>query len=142
MSMLVAALVFVPLLAVAIASFVWAMGGSWPLRDRAMLSRTVVGRPGIARVPRLAALATAVVSLAAGIVALALADETGGGLTLTLTGVALAALFLFRGALGYTPGWRAVHSEEPFATLDRKNYAPLALGIGAGLLVLVAMRLI
>jgi len=54
----------------------------------------------------------------------------------------LAAIFLARGAVGYTSGWRAQFSEEPFATLDRRNYSPLSLFIGAGFLLLVAMRLI
>jgi hypothetical protein len=142
MSMLIAALTFIPLLAIAIANFMWSMGTSWPIRDKAMLARTVVGRPGMGRVPRLGALLTALLALAAGIVGLALADETGGGLWLTVAGAALAAFFLARGAIGYTAGWRAQFPEEPFATLDRRNYSPLSLFIGAGFLLLVLMRLI
>jgi len=80
--------------------------------------------------------------LAAGIVALALADHTSGGITLTLLGVLLAIVFIARGILGYTPGWRARFPTEPFATLDRKNYSPLCLWIGAGYIILVLMRLI
>lgn len=142
MSMVVAALIFVVLLAVAIAHLMWAIGSPWPIRDRALLARTVVGLPGVTRVPRLATLAVAVLVLAAGVLALSLADHTAGGWGLTLTGLVLAALFLGRGALGYTPAWRQRFTEEPFATLDRRNYSPLCLALGAGFLLLVIMRLV
>lgn len=142
MSMLVAALVFVPLLAVAMAHFVWAVGGKWPLRDPARLAATVIGRPGVGSVPKLASLVVALFVLAAGIVALALADHTSGGAMLTLFGLLLAALFLARGLVGYTARWRAAFPVEPFATLDRRNYSPLCLFVGAGFVILVIMRLI
>jgi hypothetical protein len=142
MSMFVAAIIFIPLLAIAIAHFMWSMGLSWPIRDKAVLAQTVIGRPGVNRVPRLMSLVIAILVLAAGTIGLALADKTGGGIWLTLAGAVLAAIFLARGAVGYTSGWRAQFSEEPFATLDRRNYSPLSLFIGAGFLLLVAMRLI
>jgi hypothetical protein len=143
MSMLIAALVFVPLLAIALAHLIWSFGGSWPIRDQALLARTVVGRPGITRMPpKLASLAVALAMLAAGIVALSLADDTAGGTGLTLLGALLAAIFLARGLVGYTAYWRARFPEEPFATLDRRNYSPVSLAIGVGLLLLVLMRLI
>ncbi len=141
MSMLVSALVFVPLLAIAIAHFVWSLGGSWPIKDKALLPAVVIGRPGVTKVPRLASLIVAVAVLAAGIVALALADKAGGGLVLTLLGVALAVVFVGRGIAGYTKRWRAAFPVEPFATLDRKNYSPLCLLVGAGFVILVIMRL-
>jgi len=142
MSMLVSALLFVPLLAVAIAALIWAAGGSWPIRDKALLARTVIGRPGLTRVPKLTALAVGLIALAAGITALSLADQDGGGIWLTLAGAALAVLFIGRGVLGFSAGWRAAHPEEPFATLDRRNYAPLCLGLGAGFVILIVMRLL
>lgn len=140
MSMLVAALVFVVLLGVSIAHFLWAFGSRWPIRDPALLARTVVGRPGITRVPRFAALVVAILVLAAGIVALSLADHSAGGLSLSIAGIGLGLLFIARGAIGYTASWRDRFSEEPFATLDRKNYSPVCLGLGAGFFLLVLMR--
>ena len=77
-----------------------------------------------------------------GFAPLSLADKAGGGLPLTLAGTALAALFLARGVVGYTPRWRKVFTEEPFATLDRKNYSPLCLAIGIGFVILVVLRLL
>lgn len=143
MSMLVASVIFVALLAVAIAHFVWSIGGTWPIRDEALLAKTVVGLPGITRMPpKFMSLAVAAASLAAGVVALSLADDAAGGVWLTAGGALLGLVFLGRGIIGYTAGWRAHFPEEPFATLDRKNYSPLCLAIGAGFFVLVGMRLI
>jgi hypothetical protein len=141
MGMFVAALIFVALLAVSIAHLLWALGRTWPIKNEMLLAQTVVGTPGVTRMPpRLASLAVAVATLAAGIVALALADRTGGGLPLDLAGVLLAALFAARGVVGYTGNWRKRFPTEPFATLDRRNYSPLCLALGAGFLVLVVMR--
>ena len=143
MSMLVAALVFVPLLAIAIANLLWSLGLSWPIRDRVLLARTVVGRPGTTRMPpKLASFAVAAGALAAGVIALSLADESAGGPGLTVLGAVVGALFIARGVAGYMAGWRAYFPEEPFATLDRRNYSPLSLLIGAGFLLLVFMRLL
>lgn len=143
MSMIVASLVFVLLLAVAIAHFIWSVGGTWPIRNEGLLAKTVVGRPGVTKMPpRLASFSVAAALLAAGIVALSLADATGGGAWLTALGALLGLAFLGRGVVGYTAGWRARFPEEPFATLDRRNYSPLSLAIGAGFLILVLMRLV
>jgi hypothetical protein len=139
----IAALVFIPLLAVAIAYFLWSLGRTWPIRDKQLLARTISGRPGVAAMPpRWTSFLVALLVLAAGIVALSLADETAGGLWLDVVGLVFAALFLVRGIAGYTPQWRAAFPGEPFATLDRKNYSPLALFVGAGFLILVLMRLV
>jgi len=142
MSMLIAALIFVVLLAVAIAHFLWSIGSRWPIRDPELLARTVVGKPGVTRVPKFASFIVSLLVLAAGVLALSLADHTAGGWWLTLIGVLLAAVFLGRGAIGYTGRWRATFSAEPFATLDRKNYSPLCIALGVGYLLLVIMRLI
>ena len=142
MIMGIAALVFIPLLAIAMACFMWSLGRTWPIRDEELLARTVTGRPGTKKMPpRWTSLLIAVLMIAAGIVALSLADDSAGGWGLTLLGAALGALFLARGIAGYTPGWRARFPAEPFATLDRRNYSPLALWLGAGFLLLVFLRL-
>ena len=104
MSMLIAALIFVVLLSVAIAHFLWSIGSRWPIRDPELLARTVVGTPGVKRVPKLASFVISLLVLAAGVLALSLADHSAGGWWLTLIGVLLAAVFLGRGAIGYTEG--------------------------------------
>lgn len=143
MNMLVGSLTFLPLFTVAFAHYLWAFGNTWPIRNEALLAQTVVGRPGVTRMPnRLVTFLVATALIAAGLVALSLADPVAGGQGLTLLGVLLALLFIGRGVLGYTPGWRARFPAEPFASLDRKNYSPLCFWIGAGFLILVLMRLL
>jgi len=143
MNMLVGALTFVPLLMVALALLLWSFGRTWPIRNEALLAQAVVGRPGVAAMPnRLMLFALALLVLAAGIVALALADHDSGGWWLTLLGLACAVVFIARGIATFSSRWRARFPAEPFATLDRKNYAPLCFWVGAGFLILVIMRLI
>ena len=143
MNMLVASLTFVPLLMVAVAHLLWAFGNTWPIRNETLLAQTVVGRPGITKMPnRGVTFVIAVLIFAIGFVALSLADPVSGGIGLTLLGALFALAFLARGVATYTPVWRARYPTEPFASLDRKNYGPLCFWIGAGFLILVLMRLL
>jgi hypothetical protein len=143
MNMLVGALTFVPLLTVAFAHLLWSLGNTWPIRNEQLLAQTVVGAPGITRMPnRLLTFVVALAIFAAGIIALSLADHDSGGLPFTLLGVLLALVFIARGGAGYTARWRARFPTEPFASLDRRTYSPLCLWIGAGFVILVVMRLI
>src|SRR6188768_1478599 len=106
MSMLIAAFMFIVLLAVSTAHFLWSIGRTWPIREEKLLAQTVVGTAGIERMPpRLASFAVAVATLIAGIAALALADHDGNGQWLTIAGFGLALLFLARGIVGYTAWW-------------------------------------
>ncbi|MEO6014345.1 MAG: DUF3995 domain-containing protein [Devosia sp.] len=143
MNMIIGSLTFVPLLMVAVAHFFWSLGVTWPIRTEKLLAQTVVGRPGITRMPnRLAMFVVSLLILAIGVMALSLADHNSGGIWLTFFGAAFAAIFSARGVLAYLPTWRVQFPTEPFATLDRKNYGPLCFWIGAGFAILVLMRLI
>jgi hypothetical protein len=141
MSMLLAALMFIPLLAVAIAGFLWSIGRTWPIRDPVLLAHTVIGRPGVDRVPRFPTFVFALIMLAAGVAALALADKVGGGALLNAVGIIFGVLFLARGVAGYLPWWAERMPVEPFLTANRKTYSPLALILGAGFIILVILRL-
>jgi hypothetical protein len=141
-AMIVASIVFVILLAVGLAHLMWSIGSRWPIKDPELLARTVMGRPGVTRLPRLVSLVVAIVTLAAGVFALSLADHDAGAWWLTLIGVVLAAVFLGRGVFGYSAAFRSRYSLEPFATNNRRVYSPLCLVVGAGFLILVIMRLI
>jgi hypothetical protein len=142
MSVVVAYLTFLPLLTVGFAHLLWALGTTWPIHSETLLAQTVIGRPGVTRMPnRLLTLLVAVALFAMALVAMGLADKMDGGLTRTVLGVALAIIFLGRGILGYTSFWRERFPTEPFATLDRKNYSPLCLWIGAGFAILLILRL-
>ena len=143
MNMLVAALVFVPLLTVSMAHLMWSFGLTWPIRDEKLLAQTVVGRQGIERMPsRWASFGVSLLTLAAGILALALADHTSGGLALTLSALPAAAILLGRGALGYTTWWSGLTPEPNFRLSDRRVYSPLCLAIGIGFLILFLMRVL
>ena len=141
MSMLIAALVFIPLLTLSMAHFLWTLGGTWPIREEKLLAQTVVGTAGVTHMPpRWASFGVAVLTMAAGILALALADHTSGGTILSILGLPAAAIFLYRGILGYTPGWIAKTPEPNFRLNDRRVYSPLCLAIGIGFIVLVILR--
>jgi hypothetical protein len=143
MSMLIAAFMFIALLAVSVAHFLWSIGRTWPIREEKLLAQTVVGFRDIERMPpKLASFAVAVATLAAGVLALALADHTSGGLPLTLLGLPLAAIFLARGVVGYTAWWAEKTPQPNFRLNDRRVYSPICLFLGAGFLALVILRLI
>jgi hypothetical protein len=140
---IVSVLTFLPLMLLAFAHLLWALGTNWPISSEALLAQTVIGRTGITRMPnRLLILAVAIVLFAVAVIAMGLSGHDDGGRIRTVLGALCAIVFIGRGIVGYTPGWRARFSAEPFATLDRKNYSPLSLWIGAGFLILVLMRLI
>jgi hypothetical protein len=143
MSMLIAAFMFIALLAVSTAHFLWSIGRTWPISSEKLLAQTVVGFRDIERMPpRLASFAVSVATLAAGIVALALADHDSGGLPLTLLGLPLAAVFLARGIVGYTPWWAEKTPEPNFRLNDIRVYSPLCLFLGLGFAALVVLRLL
>lgn len=143
MSMLIAAFMFIALLAVSTAHLLWSFGFTWPIRGEKLLAQTVVGFRDIERMPpRLASFAVAVVTLAAGILALALADHDSGGLSLTLLGLPLAIVFLARGIIGYTAWWTEKTPEANFRLNDARVFSPLCLFLGAGFVALVILRLL
>lgn len=143
LAMIVAGLLAIPLLALAIAHLLWSVGIMWPIRDPALLARTVTGRPGPPRMPpKLLSFGVFLLALVACVIAFAVADPTSGGLGLTLLGVLAALGFFARGAVGFTAGWAARTPEQPFRSLDRKTYSPVCLAIGAGFLILAAVRLL
>ena len=141
MNMFIASLMFIALFAVSLAHFLWSMGRTWPIRNEKLLAQTVVGFKDIERMPpRLASFAVSIAALAAGIFALALADHDSGGIWLNLGGFALAAVFLARGIVGFTPWWAALTPEPNFRLNDRRVYSPLCLALGLGFLALVVFR--
>ncbi len=137
----IAALVFIPLLAIALVHFIWALGFNYPAKDQKSLARTVAGFKGIEKMPpRIMSALVGIGILSAGIWVLAMADPMDS-LILTLGGTILALIFLGRGIFGYTKKWAKITPEEPFRMLDKKIYSPLCIGIGAGILSLVFWRI-
>lgn len=143
MSMLISSLMFIALASVSLAHFLWAFGRTWPIRNEKLLAQTVVGFKNIEKMPpRLASFAVAIGAFAAGVFALALADHDSGGLWLNLVAVALAALFMARGVLGYTGWWAALTPEPNFRLNDRRVYSPLCILLGLGFIALLYLRYI
>jgi hypothetical protein len=117
----------------------WGIGGVWPGTDRKSCARAVVGfagapMPGVAAcfaVAGMLALFGLLAPAVAGVFATPFRQSSLAGAALFV-----GLVFLFRGALGFTPFWRRMTPEMPFAQLDRRYYSPLCLALGAGFLVL------
>lgn len=136
----IASLIFIPLLSVALAHLLWALGNTYPVRTRELLARTVIGTKGEPRMPpRLFTGLFGLLAFAAGIVALSLSDP-GAGAGVIAAGVVLALLLCARGIAGYMRFWSDWRPEEPFRSMNRKFYSPLSLTLGVGFLFLVLWR--
>lgn len=117
----------------------WGFGGVWPGTDQKSCARAVVGFRGIKEMP--SAYSAFAVALALFVVAwialsLGLALEPWSPVPLWLPGLGAAAVFLARGIAGFTPAWRRLACELPFARNDVRYFSPLCLAIGGGLLAL------
>lgn len=139
--MLVAAVLAVVLLALAGLHAYWGFGGVWPGNDPASCARTVAGFRGITKMPGPGA--SFAVAGALALVAFFALNRAGAvaqpfpPVLVTLGTLGAAMVFLGRGVAGFTPAWRRLTPEQPFATLDVRYYSPLCLAIGAGLVVLL-----
>lgn len=118
----------------------WGIGGVWPADDALGCARTVVGFRGVRTMPApSASFAVALVLVAVALVALALGPVFATPFappTLAGAGLWAALVFIARGIAGFTPWWRRLTPEMPFARLDVRYYSPACLLLGAGLLVL------
>lgn len=119
----------------------WGSGGRWPAASEDELIATVIGNASARRMPSpglclLVALAIAI----AAIWPLLLVQGSSLGTThllILLAGVAIMAVFLLRGIVGFLPAWQRLHPREPFASNDRRYYSPLCLLIAAGYAILL-----
>lgn len=134
--MIIAIAVAAVLFVVSLLHFLWATGSPWPCSDQQSLLRTVVGHPQLKRFPSplLTALAATVIGLAGlmalwagGVLLLPLPDWIRTAGILVLTGI-----FLLRGLSTYTSRRIWTAPLEPFATLDRRIFAPLCIALGCG----------
>jgi hypothetical protein len=118
----------------------WGIGGIWPGSDEKSCARAVVGFAGVESMPSsAAAFAVAAMIVVSALVALALGDVFAspfGHVQLAGAGIFIAMAFLGRGIAGFTPIWRRLAPEMPFARLDVRYYSPLCLVLGVGLAVL------
>jgi len=134
---IVAMLLALLLAVIAVVHALWGLRIWWPMADEQSLARTVVGSPGITRMPapylcHLVALAL----VGAAVVALQLGGVTRlpavPGWFVQLVAVGFALVLLLRGVGGYFPSWSARTPEEPFRSYDRRYYSPLCIALGLG----------
>lgn len=129
-----------PLVGIAALHAYWGVGGVWPGTDGASCARTVAGFRGMeAMPPPTACFAVALVVVVMALVALALGGwyaEPIGPAHLAGMALFIGLVLLGRGALGFTPWWRRLAPEQPFARLDRRYYSPLLVLLGLGFLAL------
>jgi hypothetical protein len=116
----------------------WGIGGFWPGTDAVSCARTVGGFTGARSMPGPAACFGVAGALgAAALVALAASGALPVPAPLAgIVALGAALVFLGRGIAGFTPAWRRLTPEQPFAWLDVRYYSPLCLAIGAGLFIL------
>ena len=128
------------LAAIAVLHAAWGFGVRWPRRDDAALTALVVGSQRERMPPPLHCFLAAGAIFAAAIVVAAVSGVVRlplrQGLVMLL-GLGVTAVFAGRGIAGYLPVWRARHPREPFATLDRRIYSPLCLGIALSCTILL-----
>ncbi len=141
---LLAVVLWIVLAAIAVLHAAWGLGSHWPCESEAVLVRTAGGTPGATRMypPSSCFL---VAALLAGVsvwplFAVGVLPEAWPRWLTVLAGAGIALVFLARGVAGYTPAWRRLQSAEPFATLDRRYYAPLCLALGTGFLIILFQR--
>jgi Protein of unknown function (DUF3995) len=118
----------------------WGIGGIWPGRDAASCARAVIGFRGVDEMP--APFASFAVAACLGLATLWPMALEGVFATpfpkagLAATALLIALVFLGRGSAGFTPWWRRLAPEQPFARFDVSYYSPLCLLIGLGFAVL------
>jgi hypothetical protein len=143
MIVLACALSFVLLLVTTMHVY-WGIGGIWPGTDAASCARAVVGSRGVDQMPTPGAcfavaaclgLATLWPMALMGLFATPFALQG-----LAITAFLIGVIFLTRGVAGYTPAWRRLTPEQPFATDDVRYLSPLCLLLGAGFITLAIAR--
>jgi hypothetical protein len=138
--MALSAIVALLLFAIAALHAYWGFGGVWPGTDAASCAKTIAGFRGANTMPGPGASLAVTAALA---VAALIALVRGGwilpplpGALFALGAIGAALVFLGRGIAGFTPAWRRLTPEQPFARLDVRYYSPLCLLIGLALLLL------
>lgn len=139
MTVLALALSFVLLLITSLHVY-WGMGGIWPGSDAKSCAHAVVGFRGVDEMPStFASFAVAACLVLATLWPLALENVFATPFPregLAATALMIGLVFLGRGVAGFTPWWRRLAPEQPFARLDRLFYSPLCLLIGLGFVIL------
>lgn len=122
----------------------WGIGGIWPGIDSASCARAVCGFRGMDAMPA----PTTCFAMAACLALATLWPQALMGVFATPfppIGLAMTAFFIglafaARGIAGFTPAWRRLTPEQPFATNDMRYFSPLCLLIGTAFILLALAR--
>ncbi|CAN7261626.1 DUF3995 domain-containing protein [Mesorhizobium sp. LjNodule214] len=143
MILLAFALSFV-LLVITVLHVYWGIGGVWPGGTLPPAPMPLSAFAASARCPRpFASFAVAACLGLATLWPMALEGVFASPFPkqgLAATSMLIALVFLGRGIAGFTPWWRRLAPEQPFARLDVRYYSPLCLLIGLGFAVLAIME--
>ncbi len=139
---LIALSISIILFAIALLHIAWAFGIVWPAKDEQTLINTVIGAPGMSKMPG----SGLTLVVAVGIASAAVFALSGAGLlTLPLPAwmqsaglIVPAIVFGLRGISSYLTIGPLSARTQPFARLDRRLYAPLCLLLCLGFAILSA----
>lgn len=126
------------LIAIALLHLAWGFKLRWPAADERALVATVIGFRGATVMPPFMSCLLVAIALTVVALLVVLDRVRPSGLEhFALFGA--AAVFLARGVAAWTPAWRRLTPQQPFARLDAGFYGPLCLAIGAGLIAVALL---
>lgn len=142
---LIGTMMFALLISIAALHVAWGFGVVWPAKDERQLVSWVVGAKGARKMPPAwLCVVTGLFIAFLAFVALSLGNAIASPFPqrwVTMMGVLSAFAFFGRGLAAYFPSWRRRFPQEPFATFDQYNFAPLCLLLAAGYAALVILRI-
>ncbi|CAN5915218.1 hypothetical protein BH11PSE3_BH11PSE3_38640 [soil metagenome] len=137
MTVLFAGLLCLGVGALAVIHALWGLGSRWPKANEEALARSVVGDGGRRMPPAWQCFAVASLLALVALWPLVMLGRDDQPWILAVT-FAIAGVFGARGMAAYSPRWRVHFHDEPFATRDRRYYAPYCLLMGVSYLALLA----
>ena len=114
----------------------WGLGGIWPAPSERDLALSVIGDGRTRMPPAWACYAVAVLLTVIALWPWLILLVPGSPAVVTGT-VSIAGVFFARCLVAYSPRWRAHFAAEPFATHDKRLYAPLCLTLAVGFVALL-----
>lgn len=137
MTAVLAFLLFVGVGAIAVVHALWGFGSTWPEANQEALARGVVGDGRKRMPPPWQCFAVAVLLALVALWPWYVLGRSSEPAVLTGT-FAIAGAFVARGWAGYSPRWRSIFYDEPFARRDKRYYSPYSFLLGVSYLALLA----
>ncbi len=137
MNAVLAFLLFVGVGAIAVVHALWGFGSTWPEPNEEALARGVVGNGRKRMPPPWQCFAVAILLALVALWPWYMLGRSSEPAVLTGT-FAIAGAFVARGWAGYSPRWRSIFYDEPFARRDKRYYSPYSLLLGVSYIALLA----